>query len=155
MLHVVLFQPDIPQNTGNVGRMCAVTQTRLHLIHPLGFEISDKYLRRSGMDYWKQLDVVEHADWQGFLASPQRPSRIWLFTTRAETSYWDATFEDGDGLMFGKETAGCPDWLHEWAGDRRLKVPQPNPDVRSLNLATCAGIAVYEAMRQLSLPNPG
>lgn len=148
MLHVVLFQPDIPQNTGNVGRMCAITGARLHLIHPLGFEISDKHLRRSGMDYWRELDVHEHQDWDAFTVSPMKPERVWLFSTKAEQTMWDVTFRDGDGLLFGKETKGCPQWLHDWAGDRQVKVPQPNDKLRSLNLATCAGVATYEALRQ-------
>ena len=87
MLHVVLFQPEIAPNTGNVGRMCALTRTRLHLIHPLGFEITDKNLKRAGMDYWKQLDVHEHADWAAFRASPLAPKRLWLLTTKAEQNF--------------------------------------------------------------------
>lgn len=151
MLHVILFQPDIAPNTGNVGRLCAYTGTRLHLVHPLGFEISDKHLRRAGMDYWKQLDVHEHASWEAFLASPVRPpdERIWLFTTRGETSHWDATFRDGDGLLFGKETAGAPEWLHAWVGPRRVTLPSFAPGLRSLNLATAVGIGTYEALRQV------
>lgn len=151
MLHVILFQPDIAPNTGNVGRMCAITRSRLHLIHPLGFEISDKHLRRAGMDYWYQLDVHEHPSWEAFLQSPLRPPdhRIFLLTTRSSTPIWDATFRDGDGLMFGKETAGAPDWLHDWAQGQRVCLPQLNPELRSLNLATAAGIATYEALRQI------
>ncbi len=155
MLHIVLFQPDIPQNTGNVGRLCAVTGSRLHLIHPLGFTITNRHLKRSGMDYWKQLDVCEHETWQAFLAADSAPRRLWLFTTHAARSFWDVAFADGDGLLFGRETAGCPDWLHAWAGeDRRITIPQYNPDLRSLNLATSVGIAVYEALRQLRAPAP-
>ncbi len=149
MLHVVLFQPEIPQNTGNVGRMCAFAGLRLHLIHPLGFAITDRNLRRSGMDYWRSLDVHEHASWDAFLASPLRPRRTWVFTTKAERSYWDVRYEDEDGLLFGQETRGLPEWLHAWAGEHRLKVPQFAPLLRSLNLSTCAGIAAYEALRQL------
>jgi tRNA (cytidine/uridine-2'-O-)-methyltransferase len=152
MLHVILFQPDIPQNTGNVGRMCAVTKSRLHLIHPMGFTITDRHLRRAGMDYWRQLDVHEHESWETFLASPLRPERIWLFTTRGENHLWDVRFADGDGLLFGRESFGAPDWLHDWAGERRVRVPQSNELLRSLNLATCAGIATYEALRQLRAP---
>lgn len=152
MLHIVLFQPDIPQNTGNVGRLCAVARCRLHLIHPMGFTITDRHLRRSGMDYWRSLDVHEHESWDAFLASDTRPERLWLFTTKATRSYWDVRYEDGDGLMFGKETSGSPEWLHEWAGERRVTVPQRNPLLRSLNLSTCVGIATYEALRQLHGP---
>ncbi len=149
MLHVVLFQPEIPQNTGNVGRMCAVTRCRLHLVHPLGFEVSDRHLKRAGMDYWKQLDVHHHASWEALLASPAAPRRYWLFTTKAEKTMWQVRFADEDGLVFGRETSGAPEWLHEWAGERRVTVPQWNPSLRSLNLSTCAGVATYEALRQV------
>lgn len=149
MLHVILFQPDIPQNTGNIGRMCAFAGARLHLIYPMGFTITDRHLRRSGMDYWRSLDVHHYENWQAFIQNPERPQRIWLFTTKAERSYWEASYADGDGLLFGRETAGVPDWLHQWAGEYRVKVPQLTPDLRSLNLSTCAGIGVYEALRQL------
>ncbi|RME72029.1 MAG: tRNA (cytidine(34)-2'-O)-methyltransferase, partial [Verrucomicrobia bacterium] len=145
MLHVVLFQPEIPQNTGNIGRMCAFTGSRLHLIHPLGFTITDRHLRRSGMDYWKSLDVHHHADWEHFLASPQGPRRLWLLSTRGERTIWEAAFEDGDGFIFGRESAGVPDWMHDemQRDDRRLRIPQFQPGLRSLNLSTSAGIVVY------------
>ena len=153
MLHVVLFQPDIPQNTGNIGRMCAITNSRLHLIHPLGFEISAKQLKRAGMDYWQQLDVHEHADWEAFQNSPARPQRLWLFSTHGSRSFWAATYADGDGLLFGRETAGCPAWLHQAVGSAQtLTIDQFNPALRSLNLSTSAGIATYEALRQLRGP---
>ena len=152
MLHVVLFAPQIPPNTGNIGRMCAVTRTRLHLIHPLGFEITDKNLKRAGMDYWRALDVHQHADWTAFRASPAAPRRLWLFTTHAAQSFWEARYADGDGLVFGNEGAGAPDWLHEELRDRRVTIPHANPDLRSLNLSTAAGVAAYEALRQIGLP---
>ena len=149
MLHVVLFQPEIAPNTGNVGRMCALTCSRLHLIHPLGFVINDRNLRRAGMDYWKSLDVHEHADWKSFRDSPHAPSRLWLFTTKTETSFWAARYADGDGLVFGNEGAGAPDWLHEELRDTRVMIPHANPALRSLNLSTAAGVATYEALRQV------
>jgi tRNA (cytidine/uridine-2'-O-)-methyltransferase len=150
-LHLVLFQPQIPQNTGNVGRLCAFTGCRLHLIHPLGFRITDSHLRRAGMDYWKSLDVLEHADWPGFRAHPDGPKRVWLLSTRGASSLWDARFEPGDGLVFGNEGEGAPDWLHAEIGEtRRVAIPQGNPALRSLNLSTAAGIACYEALRQIS-----
>jgi len=148
MIHIVLFQPEIPQNTGNVGRMCALTRSRLHLIHPLGFRITDRNLRRAGMDYWFSLDVHEHADWGAFRASAQAPGRLWLFTTRARLSFWDARFEDGDGLVFGNEGSGAPEWLHQELEGRRVTIPHADPKLRSLNLSTAAGIAAYEALRQ-------
>ena len=152
MLHIILFQPEIPQNTGNIGRMCALTRSRLHLIHPLGFVINDRTLRRAGMDYWYSLDVHEHADWAAFRASPLAPRRLWLFTTHTQRSYWDVAFADGDGLVFGNEGSGAPEWLHTELGEAgRVTIPQANPELRSLNLST-AGIACYEALRQIGMP---
>ena len=151
MIHVVLFQPEIAPNTGNVGRMCAITRSRLHLIHPLGFVINDRNLRRAGMDYWKSLDVHEHADWAAFRASPHAPTgRLWLFTTKAEHSFWDVSYADGDALVFGNEGSGAPEWLHAELDATRVTIPQANPNLRSLNLSTAAGIGCYEAVRQLT-----
>jgi tRNA (cytidine/uridine-2'-O-)-methyltransferase len=153
MLHVVLFQPEIAPNTGNVGRMCALARVRLHLIHPLGFEITDRNLKRAGMDYWSSLDVHQHADWKTFRASPVGPRRLWLFTTKTTRSFWDVRYADGDGLVFGNESSGAPAWLHEELGvDGRVTIPHANPALRSLNLSTAAGIAAYEALRQVGLP---
>lgn len=145
---IILFQPEIPQNTGNIGRLCAVTGAELHLIHPLGFTITDRHLRRSGMDYWHSLTVVHHSSWEAFVASSGLPERIFLVTTRAQRSFWDVEYRPGDGFMFGQESAGCPRHVHDWAGDRRINVPRFNPEMRSLNLSTCAGIVLYEALRQ-------
>ncbi len=154
MLHVVLFQPEIAPNTGNIGRMCALTRSRLHLIHPLGYVIDDRNLRRAGMDYWKSLDVHEHADWATFRSSPAAPRRLWLFTTKSGRSFWDVRYEDGDGLVFGSESAGVPDWLHTELDAWRVTIPHANPDLRSLNLSTAAGVACYEGMRQLRAMPP-
>jgi len=149
-LHVVLMAPQIPQNTGNIGRMCAVTGSRLHLVEPLGFSLDDRYLRRAGMDYWRSLDVHVHANWQALMASPARPKRLWLMTTRASTSFWDVTYVLGDGLVFGCEGHGAPQWLHDAIGPAHsLKIDQPTQALRSLNLATSAGVATYEALRCL------
>lgn len=151
MLHVVLFRPQIPPNTGNIGRLCAVTGSVLHLIHPLGFRITDRHLRRSGMDYWHQLDVRHHADWPTFRTASKGPKRLWLLTTRGGRGLWDADFEPEDGLLFGNEGEGVPDWVHQEIGDdRRLRIPHFRSGFRSLNLSTCAGIVVYEALRQLT-----
>ncbi|MBK8478427.1 MAG: tRNA (cytidine(34)-2'-O)-methyltransferase [Opitutaceae bacterium] len=153
MIHIVLFQPEIPQNTGNIGRMCALTRSRLHLIHPLGFTITDKHLRRAGMDYWYSLDVHHHLDWAAFCASPARPQRLWLLTTTTQRSFWQAQFADGDGLVFGNEGSGAPDWLHEAIGEaQRVTIPHANLELRSLNLSTAAGIACFEALRQTGYP---
>jgi tRNA (cytidine/uridine-2'-O-)-methyltransferase len=129
--------------------MCALTCSRLHLIHPLGFVINDRNLRRAGMDYWRSLDVHEHANWQAFRTSAVAPRRLWLFTTRAERIFWDAEFADEDGLVFGNEGSGAPDWLHEELRETRTTIPHANPTLRSLNLSTAAGVATYEAWRQI------
>ena len=155
MIHIVLFQPEIPQNTGNIGRMCALTKSRLHLVHPLGFTITDRHLRRAGMDYWYSLDVHHHPDWQAFCASPAAPRRLWLLTTKTNQSYWDVSYADGDGLLFGNESSGAPEWLHAEIGPAaRITIPHADPTLRSLNLSTAAGIACYEALRQTQLLRP-
>ncbi|MGC4073858.1 MAG: tRNA (cytidine(34)-2'-O)-methyltransferase [Nibricoccus sp.] len=155
MLHIVLFQPEIPQNTGNIGRMCALTKSRLHLIHPLGFTITDRHLKRAGMDYWHSLDVHHHDDWKSFRASAAGPKRLWLFTTKTTQSYWSVNYAAGDGLVFGNEGHGAPAWLHEEFGDAmRLTIPHADPTLRSLNLSTAAGIACYEALRQVGFGTP-
>ena len=150
MIDVILYQPEIPQNTGNIGRLCAFTSCRLHLIHPLGFKITDKNLRRAGMDYWKSLDVIEHQNWDSFVHSSHRPKNIFLLSTHAKKSIWDASFQAGDGLLFGNEGGGVHADIHQWAGDQRLTIPKYSPDLRSLNLAVSVGISVYEAIRQIS-----
>jgi tRNA (cytidine/uridine-2'-O-)-methyltransferase len=149
MLHIVLFNPEIPQNTGNIGRLCAITESRLHLIHPLGFTITDKHLKRSGMDYWHSLDVHHHENWEAFEDSHLGPKRLWLLTTKADHSYWDVDYGDGDGLVFGSEGHGAPEWLHAKLAGSRLTIPHKNATLRSLNLSTSVGIVAYEALRQL------
>lgn len=152
MLHIVLFNPEIPQNTGNIGRLCAINECRLHLIHPLGFTITDKHLRRSGMDYWRALDVHHHDDWEAFQSSEHASNeRFWLLTTKAAKTYWDVEYSDGDALVFGNEGHGAPDWLHDELSANRVTIPQKNPDLRSLNLSTAVGIATYEALRQIGI----
>ena len=149
MLHIILFNPEIPQNTGNIGRLCAITESRLHLIHPLGFTITDKHLKRSGMDCWKSLDVHHHESWATFEVSSTAPKRLWLLSTKAEHAYWDVEYADGDGLVFGSESHGAPDWLHAKLACKRLTIPHKNETLRSLNLSTSVGIVTYEALRQL------
>ena len=147
--HVILFQPEIPQNTGNIGRLCAYTACRLHLIRPLGFTITDRHLRRSGMDYWRHLDLRIHEDWESFRGDAESPRRLWLYSTKGTRKFWDARFAVGDGLLFGSESAGVPEWLHKDIGDaNRLTIPRFGEQLRSLNLSTSAGVAVYEALRQ-------
>ncbi len=153
MLHLVLYQPQIAPNTGNIGRMCAITKSRLHLIHPLGFRITDRHLKRAGMDYWYSLDVHQHESWEAFKASPAAPQRLWLFTTHATRTFWDVRYAAGDGLVLGNEGSGVPPEIHdEFGDDRRLKIPHVNGALRSLNLSTAAGVASYEVLRQIGLP---
>ena len=149
MLHIVLYNPEIPQNTGNIGRLCAISELRLHLIRPLGFTLNDKYLKRSGMDYWQSLDKRIHDDWESFISSSYAPKRLWLFTTKAKSLYWDVAYADGDGLVFGSEGSGVPEWLHSELSEGRVTIPQRNPTMRSLNLATSVGIGAFEALRQM------
>lgn len=149
MIDIILFQPEIPQNTGNIGRICAFTGCRLHLIHPLGFEINDKNLRRAGMDYWKELDVIDHKDWESFISNPHRPQNVYLLTTHSSKTLWDVEFKKGDGLLFGNEGYGAPEYVHEWVNSR-ITIPKYNNHLRSLNLAVSVGIASYEALRQLN-----
>lgn len=149
LLHVALHCPEIPQNTGNIGRLCAIAGVRLHLIHPLGFTITDRHLRRSGMDYWHSLDKKEHADWAAFRADSDGQRRTWLFTTKAAQSFWDVEYHAGDVLLFGNEGSGCPPEIHQEIGEaHRVCIPHPRSELRSLNLSTSVGIAVYEALRQ-------
>lgn len=147
-LRVVLVEPQIPPNTGNVARMCAVTGSELHLVAPLGFVITDRHLKRAGLDYW---DKVHAATWPSFddWMTHEPDGRFWLFSAKAERSMWDADFRPGDWLVFGPEQKGLPPAILARFPERTLAVPMVS-GVRSLNLATCAGIAVYEALRQIA-----
>ena len=148
MLHLVLHEPEIPPNTGNLMRLAANTGVTLHLIHPLGFTLSDKALQRAGLDYHEWARVQEHSDWTAFRAAlPQ--ARIWAFTTKAQRCYAEVRYAAGDVLLFGAETRGLPpERLAEIASEQLLRLPM-QPGSRSLNLANAASIAVYEAWRQL------
>jgi len=146
MLHVVLVEPEIPPNTGNVARLCMATQTRLHLVEPLGFSIDDKTLRRAGMDYWHSCDVVSWRSWDAF-ASANTDERLFFLTTKTSHSLWNASFQDGDYLVFGRETKGLPESLLAANPDACVRIPMAD-DARSLNLSTAVGIVLYEALRQ-------
>jgi tRNA (cytidine/uridine-2'-O-)-methyltransferase len=148
MLHVILFNPEIPPNTGNVIRLCANTGAAMHLIRPLGFELDDARLRRAGLDYHEYASVAVHDDLAGCLEAIGMP-RVFAFTTRGCVTHVDARFADGDALLFGCETAGLPgDVLASIPAERRLRLPM-RPDSRSLNLSNSVAVAVYEAWRQL------
>ncbi len=150
-LHIVLVEPEIPPNTGNVARLCAATGCALHLIEPLGFAIDDRALKRAGLDYWAQLDVVMHPNLGSFFAQIA-PERCWLLSTRGGQSYRDAPFAAGDALVFGKETKGLPASVLATYAERALRIPMRSPAVRSLNLSTAVGIVAYEALARLGFP---
>lgn len=148
MLNIVLYQPEIPPNTGNVIRLCANTGTRLHLIEPLGFELDDKRLRRAGLDYREWAEVATHASWEDFSAAV-RPERIFACSTRGTKNYSEVEYRQGDTLVFGPETRGLPtEFLEALPAERVLRLPM-RPDSRSLNLANSVAVFVYEAWRQL------
>ena len=148
MLHVILFRPEIPPNTGNVIRLCANTGAALHLVRPLGFELDDARLRRAGLDYHEYARVAVHDDLAGCLGAIASP-RVFAFTTRGRVAHVDASFADGDALLFGCETAGLPsDVLETIPATQRLRLPMC-ADSRSLNLSNTVAVAVYEAWRQL------
>lgn len=147
LFHVVLKEPEIPNNTGNIGRTCVGCRSKLHLVEPLGFEINDKQLRRAGLDYWPHLSWQQHAGWQDFLEAPQGPRRLIYFTTKTDKNFFDFSFQPGDGLVFGKETKGLEESLFQEAGAIALKVPMLGP-IRSHNLANTVSIVLYEGLRQ-------
>ena len=146
LLNVVLFEPEIPPNTGNVGRLCMATSARLHLVEPLGFNLDDKQLRRAGMDYWEELDVKVWPTFESLRSVAGDRSSFWFFTTKADSSFWDIKFSPGDYLVFGRETKGLPSSLLEEQKSNCLRIPMVN-GARSLNLATAVGIGVYGALR--------
>jgi len=165
IFHVVLHEPVIPNNTGNIGRTCVATGCALHLIRPLGFDTSVKACRRAGLDYWPRLSPIEHDSWEDFLgwndaetaadarswggsATGATPARIWLFSTKADRLLWDADFRPGDRFVFGKETAGLPASMLADERDSVLRLPMVAGE-RSLNVATAVCAAIYEGLRQL------
>jgi tRNA (cytidine/uridine-2'-O-)-methyltransferase len=148
MLHVALWEPEIPPNTGNIARLCAATGAKLHLIGRLGFRLDDRRLKRAGLDYWESIAPCRHRDLAEFEAA-FHDSRIFCFSARAEQAYTKVAYQQGDVLLFGGETFGLPQEVHERYRQRSLVIPMPAGKVRSLNLATAVGIVVYEALRQL------
>jgi tRNA (cytidine/uridine-2'-O-)-methyltransferase len=149
MLHIALWEPEIPPNTGNIARLCAATGAVLHLIGRLGFRLDDRSLRRAGLDYWKDVDVRRHDDFAAF-EEECGGRRVWCFTAHAATPYTKVFYRDGDYLLFGGETFGLPPEVRERYADRAARIPMPAGKVRSLNLATAVGIALYEALRQVN-----
>jgi tRNA (cytidine/uridine-2'-O-)-methyltransferase len=145
--HVVLVEPEIPQNTGNIGRLCVGANCSLHLVQPLGFSLEDRYMKRAGLDYWKYLDWHLHNSFEEFLEKVN-PKHFYFFSKKAAKEYWDVSFRQGDALIFGKETLGLPESLIGQYPGKSLKIPMPGK-TRSINLANSVAVAVYEGMRQL------
>jgi tRNA (cytidine/uridine-2'-O-)-methyltransferase len=153
MFHVVLIEPEIPPNTGNIGRLCLGAGASLHLVKPLGFSIDDRTLRRAGLDYWKDVQVTLWDSFEEMRAAQPDQARFFFLTTKTRNAYWDVAFEPGDFLVFGRETKGLPEPLLEANADRCLTIPMTGK-TRSLNLATSVGIVLFEAVRQAQV-KPG
>jgi len=152
LLHIVLYQPQIPPNTGNIARLCACTPTRLHLVRPLGFDLDDRRLRRAGLDYWPHLNVQVHEDWASLRRSLGRGRRWFGLSTKAARSIWDARFSAGDVLVLGPETRGLPASILNELEAVRIPMRTDAP-VRSLNLSSACAVAAYEALRQILAGN--
>lgn len=150
-LHIVLVEPEIPANTGNIARTCAATGTHLHLVKPLGFRTDDRTLKRAGLDYWFAVNIQYYDSFQE-VRETYKDSRFFFATKKAEKRYVDFTFQDGDFFVFGKETKGLPEQLLIENAESCMRLPM-STDVRSLNLSNSAAIIVYEALRQLNFPN--
>jgi tRNA (cytidine/uridine-2'-O-)-methyltransferase len=146
-LHVALIEPQIPPNTGNVARLCAASDSSLHLIGQLGFSLADRDLRRAGLDYWEHVDLWHHPDWRAFRDAISR-ERCLYFSANATRSYWDAPFQPNSCLVFGNETHGMPERILEKHPERCFRIPMSGP-VRSLNLASAVSIVLYEGLRQV------
>lgn len=150
MLNIVLLEPEIPQNTGNISRTCAATGCSLHLVGPLGFSLADRYLKRAGLDYWNLLDLHVYDNWEMFHeAHPD--IRPWMATTKGTANYCDVQYSDGDWLLFGKETRGLPEQMLAADYERAIRLPM-REEARSLNLSNSVAIVTYEALRQLGFP---
>ena len=152
MFHVVLVEPEIPQNAGNIARTCAATGCVLHLIKPLGFEISDKYLKRAGLDYWYLVDITYYDSFSEVWDKFSKEHNFWFFSTKAENTHSDVEYADGDFLVFGKETKGLPEDLLRAHCDHCVRIPMID-ESRSLNLGNSVCTGVYEALRQLGYPH--
>ena len=145
--NIVLVNPEIPQNTGNIGRLCVSTNTRLHLIEPLGYSLDDKYLKRSGMDYWQHLDVSTYANWDEFVErNPE--ADLFFFSTKAEKIFWECPYTDNCFLVFGSEGSGLPSEFYDKYQEQMYKLPMDGKFHRSLNLANSAAIALFEGLRR-------
>lgn len=147
-MNIVLVEPEIPPNTGNIARLCAATRTTLHLIEPFGFKLDDATLKRAGMDYWQHVEWRRWRNWAEFAASVPTGAKLWLVESGGPRRYDEARFGAGDYLVFGRETAGLPKALLEANREGWLRIPMLNPEARSLNLSNCVALVLYEALRQ-------
>ncbi len=151
-LNIVLFQPEIPQNTGNIARTCVLTNSKLHLIKPLGFTLDEKHLRRAGLDYWKDLSLEIHESYEDFRR--KYPEAIlYLSTTHGSKYYDEVSYKEGDFIVFGRESSGLPDYIKNENRESCIRVPMLQTSTRSLNLSNTVAIVAYEALRQLGYPN--
>ncbi|HUO57987.1 MAG TPA: tRNA (cytidine(34)-2'-O)-methyltransferase [bacterium] len=153
MFHVVLIEPEIPWNTGNIGRTCLGAGAELHLVGRLGFHLDNKQVQRAGLDYWEKVKLHRHESWEIFLESLPKDAKLFFLSTKGKKSLWDASFTEDSFLIFGKETAGFPKKFYEEYKERMYRIPQKEEGIRSLNLSTAVGIVLYEALRQAQARN--
>jgi tRNA (cytidine/uridine-2'-O-)-methyltransferase len=151
-VNIVLVEPEIPPNTGNVARLCAATRSTLHLIEPFGFKLDDKRLKRAGLDYWEHLAWHRWQDWPTFQSQLPSGARLWLIESHGERHYAEVAYGAGDYLVFGRETAGLPRQILDQHLESWLRIPMLHTEVRSLNLSNCVALALYEALRQQGFP---
>ena len=147
-MHVVLLEPEIPPNTGNVARLCAATRSSLHLIEPFGFKLDDAQLKRAGMDYWEHVEWRRWSSWDAFLKSVPNQARLWFIESKGPRLYTEASFAADDYLIFGRETAGLPKALLQRSPEQWLRIPMFHPRARSFNLSNCVALVLFEALRQ-------
>lgn len=152
MFHIVLVAPEIPHNAGAAGRLALATGSRLHLVKPLGFSLDDKHVKRTGLDYWKDVDLCVWESFDELKAAADPAAKYWYLSTKATRAHWDAEFKDGDYLVFGCETRGLPEAVVQAAGDQGIRIPMVDGGTRSLNLSTAVAITLYEAVRQRTVP---
>lgn len=151
-INIVLFEPEIPQNTGNIARTCAATGSNLHLIKPLGFSVNDKHLKRAGLDYWNLVNITYYENFYEFKETV-KDKKVFISTTKESRFYTDVEYTEDCYIIFGKETAGLPDYIHQEFSENRIKIPMiDNEHARSLNLANSVNIVLYEALRQIGFP---
>jgi len=151
-IELVLVEPEIPQNTGNIARTCAATNIKLHLVEPMGFSVDEKHVKRAGLDYWHLVEIETHKSFDEFMRKYGETRRMFYATTKAKSHYAEVSYQPGDMILFGKETKGLPESLLHQHPERCMRIPM-NPEARSLNLSNAVAVITYEALRQLGFPN--